>query len=237
MTARSGARRVVSLVPSLTEAVASVDASALVGVTDWCTHPAGLDARRVRGTKNPDTAAIIELNPDVVLANREENREIDVARLRAAGLPVWVSTIDSLQEAFDELDAMFVDVLRWDAPAWLPEARRLWATPLPDRGTCACPIWRDPWMVVGGRTFTSDVLAHLGWRNVFAGRPRYPHVELHEIVDAALAAPAGLDAMYTGRDGDEVSLRWVLTHMLQEYARHAGHADLMREMIDGEVGE
>lgn len=185
MTARSGARRVVSLVPSLTEAVASVDASALVGVTDWCTHPAGLDARRVRGTKNPDTAAIIELNPDVVLANREENREIDVARLRAAGLPVWVSTIDSLQEAFDELDAMFVDVLRWDAPAWLPEARRLWATPLPDRGTGACPIWRDPWMVVGGRTFTSDVLAHLGWRNVFAGRPRYPHVELHEIVDAA----------------------------------------------------
>ena len=72
------ARRVVSLVPSLTEAVVATHPEALVGATDWCTHPVDLDVPRVRGTKNPDRAAIAALRPDVVLANREENRELDV---------------------------------------------------------------------------------------------------------------------------------------------------------------
>src|SRR5690349_22846958 len=88
------AARVVSLVPSLTEAIAATRPEALVGATDWCTHPADLDVSRVRGTKNPDRAAIEALEPDVVLANREENRELDVARLRAAGIAVWVTEIE-----------------------------------------------------------------------------------------------------------------------------------------------
>ena len=67
------ARRVVSLVPSLTEAFASVDPEALVGATDWCTHPADLDAHgvtRVRGTKNPDLRAVAALEPDVVVVTK-----------------------------------------------------------------------------------------------------------------------------------------------------------------------
>ena len=64
--------RVVSLVPSLSEALAVTCPERLVGVTDWCTHPGDLDARgvaRVRGTKNPDLAAVAALHPDVVVAN------------------------------------------------------------------------------------------------------------------------------------------------------------------------
>ena len=79
-------RRVVSLVPSLTETVAVTAPGLMAGATDWCTHPAGLDVPRVRGTKNPDLAAVIGLRPDVVLANEEENRAADLAALRAAGL-------------------------------------------------------------------------------------------------------------------------------------------------------
>jgi hypothetical protein len=79
-------RRVVSLVPSLTEAVAVSAPGLLAGATDWCTHPAGLTVTRVRGTKNPERAAIISLAPDLVIANKEENRELDVTRLREAGL-------------------------------------------------------------------------------------------------------------------------------------------------------
>jgi ABC-type hemin transport system substrate-binding protein len=79
---------VVSLVPSLTESVAMTRPEALVGATEWCTHPQGLGVRRVRGTKNPDRAAIAGLVPDLVLANQEENRRVDVERLRAAGIPV-----------------------------------------------------------------------------------------------------------------------------------------------------
>jgi ABC-type Fe3+-hydroxamate transport system substrate-binding protein len=92
-------RRVVSLVPSLTESVAVTRAGALVGATAWCTHPADLDVKRVRGTKNPDLAAITELKPDIVLANQEGNRRIDVERLRAAGVPVWVTVIRTVDEA------------------------------------------------------------------------------------------------------------------------------------------
>ena len=83
------ARRVVSLVPSITEALASVRRDALVGATDWCTHPTDLDdtlEARVRGTKNPNLETIRQLRPDVVIANREENRELDVRRLRESCL-------------------------------------------------------------------------------------------------------------------------------------------------------
>src|ERR1700753_67019 len=90
------ARRVVSLVPSLTEAVAVSAPGLLVGATDRCTHPADLAVTRVRGTKNPERAAITALAPDLVIANQEENRELDVTRLRDAGLAVWVTVIESV---------------------------------------------------------------------------------------------------------------------------------------------
>ncbi len=71
-------KRIVSLVPSLTESVAQTEPGLLVGATDWCVHPADLDVTRIRGTKNPDIARIIELAPDLVLANEEENRQADL---------------------------------------------------------------------------------------------------------------------------------------------------------------
>ncbi|MRK00280.1 cobalamin-binding protein [Aeromicrobium sp. S22] len=179
------ARRVVSLVPSLTEAVAATRPETLVGATDWCTHPPGLDVARVRGTKNPDRAAIAHLHPDLVIANREENRELDVDRLRRAGIPVWVTEIETVGQSFSSMRRLFVDGLGWDVPDWLDEAERVWAEPArlaPAR--VAVPIWRDPWMVVGSRTFTGDLLGRLGLVNAFGHhQDRYPHVEL-DVIDA-----------------------------------------------------
>src|SRR5579864_155785 len=125
------AARVVSLVPSLTESVAATRPEALVGATTWCTHPAGLDVPRVRGTKNPDLAAIIRLKPDLVLANQEENRRADVERLRAAGIPVWVTVIRTLDEALASLGRMFAQALGWPEPGWLGQARDAWREPAP----------------------------------------------------------------------------------------------------------
>ena len=177
------ARRVVSLVPSLTEAIASTRREALVGATDWCTHPADLDVDRVRGTKNPDRAAIADLTPDLVVANQEENRELDVERLRADGIAVWVTRIRTLDEAFTSMRRLFEDALGWDVPTWLDEAERAWSASTPADGPrVAVPIWRDPWMVVGSDTFTGDVIARLGWQNAFGdSTERYPRVELAEI--------------------------------------------------------
>lgn len=177
------ATRVVSLVPSLTEAIAATNPDALVGATDWCTHPADLDVARVRGTKNPDLAAITALRPDVVIANKEENRRLDVQRLRSAGVSVWVTDIETVEQALTSLQRLFADALGWAEPDWLAQARAVWAAPDEPAGPrVAIPIWREPWMVVGSRTFTGDLARRLGLRNVFGEHPqRYPKVSVEEI--------------------------------------------------------
>jgi ABC-type Fe3+-hydroxamate transport system substrate-binding protein len=200
-------RRIVSLVPSLTEALAETVPDRLVGVTDWCTHPADLDVLRVRGTKNPDRSAVRALAPDLVVANREENRELDVQRLRAAGVPVWVTAIESLDQAFASLCRLFAEVLDVGEPDWLTAAAGEWARPVPEPTLRAVvPIWRDPWMAVGPRTFTGDVLARLGLRTVVDdATQRYPRF------DPATCGPDAVDLVllpdepyvFTADDGPE----------------------------------
>ena len=196
-------RRVVSLVPSLTESVAATRPEALVGATDWCTHPADLDVPRVRGTKNPNLAAIKDLRPDVVLANQEENRRIDVERLRAAGVPVWVTVIQTVDQAMASLRRMF-GVLGWPVPEWLPAAEREWSEPPPrTQVRAAIPIWRDPWMAVGSATFTGDVAARLGLENVYGADPgRYPHIDLADLAAREPALVVLPDEPYPFHAGD-----------------------------------
>jgi ABC-type Fe3+-hydroxamate transport system substrate-binding protein len=177
-------RRVVSLVPSLTEAVAATAPGVLVGVTDWCTHPADLGLPRIGGTKNPDLAAIQELRPDLVIANEEENRLPDLTALRAAGIRVHVTEIRSLAQAFAELDRLLTAVCGLPRPRWLDEAESAWAAlPEPDRYRSAVvPIWRRPWMVLGRDTFAGDLLRRLGVRQLYADHPdRYPVIPLAEL--------------------------------------------------------
>ncbi|MGW2315062.1 helical backbone metal receptor [Actinomadura luteofluorescens] len=176
-------RRVVSIVPSLTETVAATAPGLLAGATDWCTHPEGLDVPRVRGTKNPDLERIIGLRPDVVVGNTEENRPADVEALRAAGVPVWMTRIRTVEEALASLRRMLTEACRVPVPGWLEEASRVWAGVAPGEPRAAViPIWRRPWMVVGRDTFTGDVLARLGVSNVYAGHPeRYPKIPLDEL--------------------------------------------------------
>ncbi len=177
------AHRVVSLVPSLTESIAMTRPEAIVAATDWCTFPPDLDVTRVRGTKNPDWKAIAAMAPDLVIANQEENRELDVRRLRDAGVPVWVTRTRSVDEALSSLERMFDVALGWGVPEWLRQAREVWSTPPRLSGVrTAAVIWRDPWMVVGRETFAGDVLTRLGCDHVFAGASdRYPTVEVTEL--------------------------------------------------------
>jgi ABC-type Fe3+-hydroxamate transport system substrate-binding protein len=175
--------RVVSMVPSLTESVALTAPGLLVGATDWCTEPAGLDVTRIGGTKNPDTAKIIGLRPDLVLANLEENRAPDIEALRAAGISVWVTVITTLDEALRSLRRMLTQGCGQPEPGWIAAAQRAWDAGRPAtsrRGVI--PVWRRPWMVAGRDTFTGDVLARLGVGNVFGGHhERYPKVTLGQI--------------------------------------------------------
>ncbi|GAA4328504.1 helical backbone metal receptor [Streptomyces venetus] len=176
--------RVVSLVPSLTEAVARSAPGTLVGVTDWCTHPPGLDVARVGGTKNPKTDRILSLAPDLVIANEEENRAPDLAALRAAGVAVLVTEVRDVPQAFRELARVLDACGVASRPRWLDEAEATWSSlPRPDtRRTAVVPIWRRPWMVLGRDTFAGDVLARLGIDHLQAAHPdRYPRIPLDDL--------------------------------------------------------
>jgi ABC-type Fe3+-hydroxamate transport system substrate-binding protein len=194
--------RIVSLVPSLTEAIAVSAPGLLVGATDWCTHPADLDVTRVRGTKNPDLEAVLALRPDLVVANEEENREVDLEQLRAAGVEVDVTYVRSLDEGLSELRRILGRMNA--APAWLDEAADVWAVPYDrPRRTALIPIWRRPWMAVGSHTFAGDVLARLGVDNVLAAsQERYPRFEPESVACDLVVLP---DEPYrfTADDGPE----------------------------------
>jgi hypothetical protein len=115
----------------------------------------------------------------VVIANREENRELDVRRLEESGVRVVVTRIETVPEAVETFERLFDDVLGWERPPWLGDARTLWCGALPPvTRKVAIAVWRDPWMVVGRDTFTGDLVRRLGWQNVYAdAADRYPKVE------------------------------------------------------------
>jgi ABC-type Fe3+-hydroxamate transport system substrate-binding protein len=196
-------RRVVSIVPSLTEAISSADRDLLVGATDWCTHPPDLDVVRVRGTKNPDVDAIIRLRPDLVVANAEENRVADLDALRAAGLPVWVTAPTTVPLALDSLSRLLG--LLGPRPGWLDEARAVWSVPYAGpRFIAVIPIWRRPWMALGRDTFAGDMLARLGVSNVLAdSADRYPRIDISALPSYELVVLPDEPYAFSPDDGPE----------------------------------
>ncbi len=185
--------RIVSLVPSLTELVWRLGrGEALRGRTRYCEEPAGeIEAVPVvGGTKNPDVAAIAAIGPDLVIANREENRREDVEALRAAGLNVLLTDPNSVEEALTMIAGLGETLGREAQTAALVADVRA-AVAEGDGGrrpALFTPIWRNPLMGLAGGTYGDSVLAAAGAGNVLAGRARYPEVTLEEV--AALAPDA-----------------------------------------------
>ncbi|WP_151476735.1 helical backbone metal receptor [Streptomyces albicerus] len=200
--------KVVSLVPSLTEAVAVSAPGILAGATDWCSHPADLDVVRVGGTKNPNVERIVALAPDLVIANEEENREPDLTALREAGLEVLVTEVRDVPQAFGELERVTGACGVRGRPRWLDEAEEAWLDPpCPSfRLRAAVPVWRRPWMVLGRDTFAGDVLARMGVDNAYAAHAeRYPRIPIDELRAADLDLVVLPDEPYrfTRDDGPE----------------------------------
>ncbi|MFJ2892194.1 helical backbone metal receptor [Streptomyces sp. NPDC087305] len=200
--------RVVSLVPSLTEAIAVSLPGVVVGATDWCSHPPDLDVTRVGGTKNPKLDPVLALAPDLVIANEEENREPDLTALREAGVEVLVTEVRDVPQAFAELARVLDACGAPSRPRWLDQAEQAWAQ-LPEsegRVTAVVPIWRRPWMVLGRDTFAGDVLSRLGVDHAYATHAeRYPRVPLDELRSTAPDLVVLPDEPYrfTADDGPE----------------------------------
>jgi ABC-type Fe3+-hydroxamate transport system substrate-binding protein len=199
--------RIVSLVPSLTEALAMSGPDKLVGATDWCTHPADLAVARVRGTKNPDLAAIRALRPDLVVANDEENRKIDLDALRAQGISVWVTDIRTVDQALSSTEKL-LRAVGADDTQWWDRASESWAhTPTVVEGRrlrAVIPIWRRPWMHLGRDTYAGDVLRRLGVDNVLSDHPdRYPKLGLEQLPEVELTVLPDEPYQFTEADGPE----------------------------------
>jgi ABC-type Fe3+-hydroxamate transport system substrate-binding protein len=212
------ARRVVSLVPSETEAVYMLaGGDVLVGRTDYCVEPRGAieSVPTVGGTKDARVADILQRKPDLVLCNQEENTPRIVDALVEAGVRVHVSfpkTVDEARALVVDLARMLgVDPERSSVIAAmdrdLARARERRARVAPVRAFC--PIWMEPLMTIHGDTFISDAMDLAGAFNVFCDRPRrYPLA-----ADLGRAAPlgpervAGRDTRYPRVTLDEVRAR------------------------------
>lgn len=175
------AQRIISLVPSVTETLFAFGlGDAVVGVTDYCTHPPdGVAAKaRVGGTKNPNLAQIIALQPDLVVMNVEENRKPDAEALQTAGIPLLVQFPRTVREGLASLrelahvthsDAVAQPIIDEFARA-LDETERLVAHR--PRVRVFCPIWKNPYMTISGETYISDFIETCGGLNIFHDRLR-----------------------------------------------------------------
>ncbi|RMH36570.1 MAG: ABC transporter substrate-binding protein [Deltaproteobacteria bacterium] len=231
-------RRVVSLVPSDTETIFALGAGdRLIARTDYCVEPAGsVDGiPTVGGTKNPDVDRIVELAPDLVLANQEENARAPLERLARAGIAVLVAfprrAGDALAHVARIARALGVErepaatrlLRRGYAALRAAEAQAASARPL----RVFAPIWLDPLMTFCGDTYASDVLRLAGAVNVFSDRTRrYPLAA--DLGNAAPADPGERDVRYPRVTLDEVRARAPDVVLLPDEPYAFGPADADR---------
>ncbi|MGA7834287.1 MAG: helical backbone metal receptor [Acidimicrobiales bacterium] len=158
--------RIVSLVPSVTETLTAWD-RVPIACTRFCERP---DLEHVGGTKDPDVARIVELDPDLVVMDEEENRREDFDALVAHGLDVCALHVCSLFDVNPYMEELARRVgVRWRAiELGEPANRRLRAF---------VPIWRHPWMALGAPTYGTSLLAHVGVENAYEGDGPYPRVD------------------------------------------------------------
>ena len=198
-------RRIVSLVPSETQNLVALGArSRLIGRTVWCEDAP--EAATVGGTKDVDVAAVLRLDPDLILANQEENSRVHLEELARRGLPLFISFPRTVADGIAHL-ARLARILGVDARDLV---RRGYAASAPSARVrplrTFVPIWMDPLMTVHAQTFVSDALRLAGGDNVFGDRERrYP---LAADLGEAIPGPAGTrDTRYPRVTLDEVRAR------------------------------
>lgn len=199
--------RIVSLVPSLTELVWWLDCGdRLAGRTRFCVEPAGAiePVPAVGGTKNPNVPRIVAMAPDLVIANKEENRREDVEALQAAGLNVLLTDPGSVAEAVAlvrELGLLLDAEDRAEELAVRTEAALAGIAAAP-RPRVFVAIWKKPLMGLGSETYGHDLLERCGAANVLSGRPRYPQLAIDEVRSLAPDLVLLPDEPYPFGEGD-----------------------------------
>ncbi|MEO6981375.1 MAG: helical backbone metal receptor [Mucilaginibacter sp.] len=180
-------KRIISVVPSQTELLFYLGLSEeVVAITKFCIHPADKfkSVTKIGGTKQLDIAKIKSLNPDLIIANKEENERGQLEELMQY-FPVWISDIYDLEGALDMIERVGELVGQREESLVLSNAidqnfnnLKPGLSPL----RVAYFIWRKPYMVAGHNTFIDAMLEKCGWVNAF-DLQRYPEVDAEMLRD------------------------------------------------------
>ena len=176
-------KRIISLVPSQTELLFDLGLEAeTIGITKFCVHPPNWfkSKKKVGGTKTVSIDQIHQLQPDLIIANKEENVKEQIEQL-GAHYPVWVSDVNNLSDALQMIaaigtltgksvaaDTLIININK--AFDELPKMEKRLKT--------AYLIWRDPYMTIGGDTFINDMLITCGFENIYSDKSRYPEINM-----------------------------------------------------------
>lgn len=182
-------KRIVSLVPSQTELLFDLGlGDRVVGITKFCIHPDDWfrNKSRVGGTKDVDYQKVLNLKPDLIIGNNEENQKENIESLMDI-CPIWMSDISDLSQALEmilsvgeltdkrnesieiknQIEQGFERVVSLNKPL-----------------NCLYFIWRNPFMAVGKTTFVDDMLQNVcGFKNLSHDLGRYPEIELSEMTN------------------------------------------------------
>jgi ABC-type Fe3+-hydroxamate transport system substrate-binding protein len=182
--------KIVSLVPSQTEFLFDIGlAENIVGITKFCIHPADAIKNKtiIGGTKTINIEKILALQPTIVIANKEENEQLQIEELMKH-VPVWISDIYTLEDAYQ----MMLNL--GDVFAKSVEAKELVSEINENFLTLTIPsepkrvayfIWRGPYMLAGENTFINHLLRKMGHVNIaldIANKSRYPEIEAEALV-------------------------------------------------------
>lgn len=184
-------RKIISLVPSQTELLFDLGLDEeVIGITKFCVHPESWfrTKTRVGGTKTLQVDKIKSLQPDLIIANKEENIKEQIEEL-AKEFPVWISDVDNLQKALEMMQSVGEITSRQKQAATLIARIKTGFSHLPGQNVkprTAYLIWKDPYMTVGGDTFIHDMLDRAGFENIFARQTRYPGITIDQLARCPL---------------------------------------------------
>lgn len=183
------ARRIISLVPSQTSLLNYLGLeNETIGITKFCIHPTQWikDKEIIGGTKNLRFETIKKLNPDLIIANKEENVKEQIEVL-AKDYNVWVTDVNTIYEALQMIADIGILTGKEEASGKLINEIKhlqteLLKIPLPPlQKNVAYFIWKDPWMVAASGTYINDLIELAGFHNYFSEQERYPTIKLEEL--------------------------------------------------------
>jgi ABC-type Fe3+-hydroxamate transport system substrate-binding protein len=183
--------RIISVVPSQTELLFDLGLNEkIVGITKFCVHPEKLvkSKTKIGGTKNLSLEKIRSLQPDLILANKEENKRSEIEELMK-DFPVWISDVKTLEDALNMIESV------GEITGKQPVAKNISETiaknfsnlksQITSLKSAVYFIWNKPMMTVGSDTFISHMMERCGFKNVFGDRKRYPEITEDELSDAS----------------------------------------------------